>query len=155
MIRTRALLARQQNPAAEQAAKEIIAQSDDFGFRLTAEMILVRIQLLLGKRDLADTMLTALANKDGAAEIKGGIAVLRGDIAFARKNFEAALESYLQVPAFYGSDDELMPVALLGSARAFRGYGDSARAERAYLDLIATFPASAEAAIAKREVAGP
>ena len=48
-----------------------------------------------------------------------------------------------------------MPAALLGSARSFRGYGDSARTERAYLDLIAAFPSSAEAIIAKREMNGP
>ena len=76
---------------------------------------------------------------------------MRGDIAYANRQFDKALEFYLQVPVFYGSHDELMPAALLGSARAYKAYGESDRAERAYLDLIGSYPSSVEAAAAKAE----
>jgi hypothetical protein len=100
-------------------------------------------------------MLEVLMRKEVSGEIAAGAAVLRGDIAYEIKDFERALEFYLLVPAFYGNEVEVMPAALLGSARSFRGYGDSARTERAYLDLIAAFPSSAEAILAKREMNGP
>ena len=153
LVRARVLLARQQKPEAEKAAQEIIATSTLVENQNAAQLISVRIQLMLGKVSVADAKLEQLAQKDVSDAILAEIAVLRGDIAYGKKDFEKAIELYLQVPAFYGSQDELMPAALLGSARSLLGYGDAARAERAYLELAASFPASAEAAIAKRELA--
>jgi TolA-binding protein len=46
-----------------------------------------------------------------------------------------------------------MPAALLGSARSYQGYGDTVRAERAYLDITVAYPNSSQAAIAKTESA--
>ena len=155
LLRARALLARKQNAETEKATKELIATSTDEEIRLAAQLIDVRLQLALGKRSAADTMLEGLMRKEVSGEIAAGAAVLRGDIAYGQKDFEKALELYLLVPAFYGAEDEVMPAALLGSARSFRGYGDAARTERAYLDLMAAFPNSAEAILAKREMNGP
>jgi tetratricopeptide (TPR) repeat protein len=155
LLRARVLLARQQNAETEKATKELIATSGDEATQLAAQLILIRLQLLLGKRSVADTMLEELMRKEVSGEIAAGAAVLRGDIAYGQKDFEKALEFYLLVPAFYGSEEEVMPTALLGAARSLRGYGDAARAERAYLDLIASFPSSAEATLAKREMSGP
>ncbi len=155
LLRARVLLARQQNAETEKATKELIATTGDDATRQAAELINIRLQLLLGKRSVADTMLEELMRKEVSGEIAAGAAVLRGDIAYGQKDFEKALEFYLLVPAFYGSEEEVMPTALLGAARSFRGYGDSARTERAYLDLIAAFPTSAEATLAKREMNGP
>ena len=154
LIRARVLLARQQNAETEKAAKELIAISTDEETRLAAQLISVRLQLVLGKNSVADKMLEDLMSKEVSGEIAAGAMVMRGDIAYEQKDFEKALEFYLQVPAFHGSEDGVMPAALLGAARSFRGYGDAARTERAYLDLIAAFPASAEATLAKREMNG-
>jgi hypothetical protein len=155
LLRARVLLARQQNAETEKATKELIDTTGDEDTRQAAQLINIRLQIALGKGSQADTMLEELMRKDVTGEILAGAAVLRGDIAYAQKEFEKALEFYLLVPAFHGTEAEVMPAALLGSARSFRGYGDSARAERAYLDLISDFPASAEAALAKREMNGP
>jgi tetratricopeptide (TPR) repeat protein len=155
LLRARVLLALKKNAETEKATKELIATTSDEDIRQGAELISIRLQLLLGKRSVADTMLEVLMRKEVSGEIAAGAAVLRGDIAYEIKDFERALEFYLLVPAFYGNEVEVMPAALLGSARSFRGYGDSARTERAYLDLIAAFPSSAEAILAKREMNGP
>ena len=155
LLRARVLLARQQNSETEKATKELIATSTDEMTRQSAQLIAIRLQLVLGKRIVADTLLEELMRKEVPGDIAAGAAVLRGDIAYSQKDFEKALELYLLVPAFYGTEDEVMPAALLGSARSFRGYGDAARTERAYLDLIAAFPNSAEASLAKREMNGP
>lgn len=155
LLRARVLLASQQNAETEKATKELIATSSDESTQLAAQLISIRLQLVLGKRNVADTMLEELMRKEVSGEIAAGAAVLRGDIAYGQKDFEKAIEFYLLVPAFYGSEEEVMPTALLGAARSLRGYGDAARSERAYLDLVAAFPSSAEATLAKREMEGP
>ncbi len=153
LIRARALLDQKKNDETERAAREVISTSQDIETVAAAQLIMARIQILLDKADIADAMLDEIMRKDVSSEIEARAAILRGDIAFEGKNFEKALEFYLQVPAFYGTEDAIMPAALLGSARSFRGYGDTVRAERAYLDITVTYPNSAEAAIAKVESA--
>ena len=153
LIRARALLAQDKNADAERTAREVLSTSPDTEAVAAAQLILARIQILLDKPDIADAMLDEIMRKDVSSEIEARAAILRGDIAFAGKQFEKALEFYLQVPAFYGTEDAVMPVALLGSARAYLGYGDAVRAERAYLDITILYPNSAEAAIAKTEAA--
>jgi TolA-binding protein len=120
---------------------------------IAAQLIMARVQVIQNKPDIADAMLDEIMRKDASGEIEARAVMLRGDIAFARKDFEKALEFYLQVPVFYGTEETLLPAALLGSARSYRGYGDASRAERAYLDIIVTYPGSAQAEIAKRESA--
>jgi tetratricopeptide (TPR) repeat protein len=153
LIRARALLAQQKTADAERAARELMSGSTDTDVVASAQLIMARVQMNLNKPDIADAMLDEIMRKDASSETEARAAILRGDIAFARKEFEKAIELYLLVPVFYGTEDAVMPVALLGSARSYRGYGDTARAERAYLDIIVTYPDSAEAAIAKTESA--
>lgn len=153
LIRARALLVQQKNEEAERAARELMSGSTDADTVAAAQLIMARIQMILNKADIADAMLDEIMSKDASSEIEARAAILRGDIAYGRKEFEKALEFYLLVPAFYGTEEAVMPVALLGSARSYRGYGDPARAERAYLDIIVTYPDSAQAALAKTESA--
>lgn len=153
LIRARAFLEQKKNDEAERAARELMSTSQDKEIKAAAQLILARIQMLLDKADIADAMLDEIMRQELPSEVEARAAILRGDIAYGRKDFEKALEFYLQVPAFYGTEDAVMPVALLGSARSYRGYGDNPRAERAYLDIIVTYPDSAEAAIAKKETA--
>jgi tetratricopeptide (TPR) repeat protein len=151
LIRARALLAQEKKSDAEKAARELMSTSTDAEIKSSAQLIMARVQMLLAKPDIADAMLDEIMRQDSSAEVEARAAILRGDIAYARKEFEKAIEFYLQVPAFYGTEEDVMPAALLGSARSYRGYGDNSRAERAYLDIIVTYPDSAEAAIAKAE----
>lgn len=153
LIRARAFLAQEKKAEAERAAREIMSSGGDADTVTAAQLIMARVQMLLNKPDIADAMLDEIMRKDASSEIEARAVILRGDIAYARKEFEKALEFYLQVPAFYGTEDAVLPAALLGSARSYRGYGDTSRAERAYLDVIVTYPDSAEAAVAKTESA--
>ncbi len=151
VIRARALLAQGKCPEAESAARAIISAAADLDDVQAAQLMLAEVQLRLNKPDIADAMLDEILRKHTPSEIEARALLLRGDIAYANKQFDKALEFYLQVPVFHGSHDELLPTALLGSARAYKAYGDPARAERAYLDLISGYPASSEAAIGKAE----
>ena len=151
IIRARALLAQKKISEAESAAREINSTSSDREDVSAAQLLLAEGQLRLAKPDIADAMLDEIMRNAVSSEISARAVMLRGDIAYQRKQFEKALGFYLQVPAFYGMCDSVMPAALLGSARAYRGYGDTTRSDRAYLDLIVMYPASAEAEIAKNE----
>lgn len=153
LVRARALIAQDKTADAERAARELMSGSTDADTVTAAQLIMARVQMIQNKNDIADAMLDEIMRKDASGDVEARAAILRGDIAYARKDFEKALEFYLQVPVFYGTEDAVMPVALLGSARSYRGYGDSSRAERAYLDIIVGYPDSAEAVIAKRESA--
>jgi tetratricopeptide (TPR) repeat protein len=153
LIRARALLAQDKTADAERAARELMSGSADADTVIAAQLIMARVQVIQNKPDIADAMLDEIMRKDASGEIEARAVMLRGDIAYARKDFEKALEFYLQVPVFYGTEEAVLPAALLGSARSYRGYGDAARAERAYLDIIATYPDSPQAEIAKRESA--
>jgi tetratricopeptide (TPR) repeat protein len=153
LIRARALIAQDKTADAERAARELMSGSPDADTVTAAQLIMARVQMLQNKPDIADAMLDEIMRKDASGEVEARAVILRGDIAYARKEFEKALEFYLQVPVFFGTEEAVMPVALLGSARCYRGYGDAARAERAYLDIIVTYPDSPQAEIAKRESA--
>ncbi|MEN9652535.1 MAG: hypothetical protein RL303_255, partial [Verrucomicrobiota bacterium] len=76
----------------------------------------------------------------------------------ATRKYEAAMNTYLRVPVFYGSETEFIPKALLGAARAFRGMDSPAMRDqkleavshRYLYDIIVSFPVSKEAEEAKK-----
>ncbi len=77
--------------------------------------------------------------------------LLIGDIRIKQEQFTDALDSYLQVPVFFGAEGQLMPVAELGAARALFGMKRLADASKAYANLIVRYKGSPEAAIAEKE----
>ena len=76
----------------------------------------------------------------------------------ATKKYEMAMNTYLRVPVFFGSQQEHVPKALLGAARSFRGMDTPATREQKleevsnrYLrDIVTTYPTSKEAEEAKK-----
>jgi tetratricopeptide (TPR) repeat protein len=76
----------------------------------------------------------------------------KGDLLFAQKKWDEALVAYLHVPVFYYEEKQLMPAALLGSARSYSRLDENERAKKALNELIATFPKSAEASAAQTEL---
>lgn len=149
-LRLQALLLGDDSAATSVAARELLQSglgTDITGF---AKLALARIDARSGQEELARIMLEEIV-REATPEIQARAWLLRGDLAAARSAHAEALEAYLRVPAFYGTLDELMPAALLGAARAYRGFGDADRADRAALDLIDTYPATREAALARKE----
>jgi TolA-binding protein len=62
------------------------------------------------------------------------------------------LLAYLHVSVFYSDERLVQPSALLGSARAYWRLDDGTRAKKAFNDLIAAYPKSAEAVAAQSEI---
>lgn len=77
--------------------------------------------------------------------------VLIGDIKFKQENYMEALEAYLQVPVFYGSQGQMMPVAELGAARSLMRLGRLADASRALGIIINRYKDTPEAADAAKD----
>ncbi|MCU0793662.1 MAG: hypothetical protein MUE42_12615 [Opitutaceae bacterium] len=149
-LRLQALLLGTDQDAIAIAAREIMRSGVGAELTGTAKLALAQLDARAGRESLANAMLEEIV-KEAPPAVQARAWLLRGDLAAARSAHEEALEAYLRVPAFYGTIDALQPAALLGAARAYKGYGDTARAERAAIELIDGYPATAQAAEAKKE----
>lgn len=149
-LRLQALLLGADGTAISSAARELMQSGLGPDVTGVAKLALAQLDARAGKESLAKVMLDEIV-REAPPEIQARAWLLRGDLAAARAAHAEALECYLRVPAFYGTIDELMPAALLGAARAYKGYGDNGRAERSALELIDTYSATLQAAQAKKE----
>ncbi|NBX01603.1 hypothetical protein EBR11_03620 [bacterium] len=110
-----------------------------------------------GDNDAVIKDATDLIAKSDDLDVLARLHLVKGDALLATKKYEAAMNTYLRVPVFYGSQTDHMPKALLGAARSFRGMDTPAAREQKlgevsnrYLkNLISTYPLSKEAEIAK------
>ena len=149
-LRLQALLLGNDMAAITSAARELMQSGLGPDVTGTAKLALAQLDARAGRESLANVMLEEIL-KEAPPAVQARAWLLRGDMAAKRSAHEEALEAYLRVPAFYGTIDELQPAALLGAARAYEGFGDSARAERSALELVDTYPATLQAAEAKKE----
>jgi tetratricopeptide (TPR) repeat protein len=78
--------------------------------------------------------------------------IKKGDALLAQRQFDTALLAYLHVPVFFDDEKSLVPAALLGSARSYSRMDDTEHARKSLNDLIAAYPKSAEAALARNEL---
>ena len=101
---------------------------------------------------------TELLTKVDSSELQARLHLTKGNSLLAAKKYEAAMTTYLRVPVFFGSEAEMIPKALLGAARAFRGMDSPAMRDqkleavsnRYLYDIIVSFPVSKEAEEAKK-----
>jgi hypothetical protein len=101
---------------------------------------------------------TELLTKVDTAELQARLHLVKGNSLFASKKYEAAMTTYLRVPVFFGSETEIVPKAMLGAARSFRGMDSPALrdqkleavANRYLYDIIVSYPVSKEAEEAKK-----
>lgn len=68
----------------------------------------------------------------------------KGEVEQAAVRYEAALLSYLRIPALYPAQRQYMPQSTLGAARAYFGMDDFDRALTAIKSLRETFPGTPE-----------
>ncbi len=149
-LRLEALLLGTDNAAISSAARELMQSGLGPEITGVAKLALAQLDARAGRESLANVMLEEIV-REAPPAIQARAWLLRGELAAARASHAEALESFLRIPAFFGTIDELMPAALLGAARAYRGFGDNGRAERSALELIDTYPDTLQAATARRE----
>ena len=149
-LRLQALLQGEDAAAIAAAARELLHRGAGPESAGLAKLALARLDARAGDEALARAMLDEIV-RDAPPDIQARAWLLRGDLAAARAAHEEALECYLRIPVFHATLDELVPAALLGSARAYKGHGDTPRAKRVARELVDDYPASREAAQAKVE----
>ncbi|MGA0132802.1 MAG: tetratricopeptide repeat protein [Opitutales bacterium] len=99
-----------------------------------------------------------LIGKMDDTEVLARLHIVKGASLMATRKYEAAMNTYLRVPVFYGTEQEQVPKAMLGAALAFRGMdGPAVREQKLeetsfrYLrDIIITYPVSKEADEARK-----
>jgi len=77
--------------------------------------------------------------------------ILRGDVRAASNQLEAAVLDYLRAVMFYSTEKDIQPQAMLKTAATLELMRDP-RAKDWYRKLVKEFPASAEAAEAKKKL---
>jgi tetratricopeptide (TPR) repeat protein len=97
-----------------------------------------------------DFLLPLVKAEDAAPESLGEAWLNIGAAHLALRNYKPALLAYLHVPVYSPDRAQLMPPALLGSAAALVALEDKTRAQETLKKLIAAYPASPEAAEAKK-----
>ena len=154
-------LDRLENDAAIGAFLDNLEKNDDGSNpELANKMKLARL-MQRARRGEHDTVITEAADlitKLDDPDVLARLHLVKANSLLATKKYEAAMNTYLRVPVFYGAQAEHLPKALLGAARAFRGMDSPATKEQRleeisnrYLrDLIATYPVSKEAEEAKK-----
>lgn len=149
-LRLQALLQGADTGAITSAARELMQTGLGPDITGVAQLALAQLDVRAGHEALARLMLDEIV-KGAPPAVQARAWLLRGDLAAARAAHAEALECFLRIPAFFGTLEELMPAALLGAARAYRGFGDADRAERSALELLDAYPNTQQAAAAKKE----
>ena len=93
----------------------------------------------------------ALQGLEDDSALQARLSLLIGDIKFKSDQFSDALDSYLQVPVFFGAQGQLMPHAELGAARALFQLGRLADASKSLGYISTRYKGTPEAAAAEKE----
>lgn len=150
-LRVQAALALDHETEARRAAESVIALSSDVSLTTRARLWLARLEVTAKRADQARSVVEEVSRMPLAGQLEAELSLVRGELAVEAGHWEAALEAFLTIVAFHGDRADLMPEALLGSARGYRGLADMGRAERAVLALIDGYPSSRATSRARRE----
>ncbi|MDR2863106.1 MAG: hypothetical protein LBV54_04415 [Puniceicoccales bacterium] len=110
-----------------------------------------------GNANLALSEVVKFIDESVDLELCANLYLIKGGALLQLRNFEQAMNAYLSVPVFYGSQTKYIAAAKLGAAKAFRGMSTPANkalqldvvANNYLSDIIAEYPLSKEAEIAK------
>ena len=105
-----------------------------------------------GSPDKAVAQLESVIRETSRPDIAARAWVETGNGLSALKRWEPALLAYLHVPVFYPGQKNLLPAALLGSARSLAGIEDVDSAKDRLQEIIDNYPASPEAVSARSEL---
>ncbi|MEY4854011.1 MAG: hypothetical protein RIR32_687, partial [Verrucomicrobiota bacterium] len=154
-------LDRLENDAALSSFLDTLERADDGSIaELATKIKLARLmqRARRGEHEAVITESTSLMPQLDDPDLQARLHLVKGSSLLATKKYEAAMNTYLRVPVFFGSQQEHVPKALLGAARSFRGMDTPATREQKleevsnrYLrDIVATYPTSKEAEQAKK-----
>ena len=149
LLQAEALLAAGRSADASPVVQALVGVGSAVGAPAT-RLLFVEIDLQQGRVELAAAMLNRiLAEGPLPADLAARAAWLRGEVRLRQGEHEAALEAFLEIPAFHSRERILRPAVLWGSAQAYQRYGDIGRAVRALEQLLLEYPQHPLAAAAQ------
>lgn len=136
--------------------KEEAAKQPEVATQIQLARLMLRARK--GEHEAVIREATDLLAKVDSSELQARLHLTKGGSLLATKKYEAAMTTFLRVPVFFGTETEMIPKALLGAARAFRGMDSPALRDqkleaisnRYLYDIIVSFPVSKEAEEAKK-----
>ncbi len=148
------------NTAALSAFIAVLEEADDGSVPgLAAKIKLAKINRRVKEGDHASVLVEAdqLLGELEEPDMQAKLTLIKADSLFATRKYEAALNTYLRVPVFFGAEKTFIPAAYLGTAKSLRALDTPANrpqrldlASAFYLrEIIRDFPVSKEAAEAK------
>jgi len=152
MLKLSALLALQRDKEAEALIGQLSQSSKNPEAVLSARVQMAVIRTRKKDFEPALAVFETAIKESTAPETLAHAWLNKGHISLERGAFEPALISYLRIPVMYPDQQLLLPQAMLGSARAYRGLDDKTHAKRAFEDVVAMYPDTPEAAAAKTEL---
>jgi tetratricopeptide (TPR) repeat protein len=152
LIKVSILSALQREADAEALATEIGKATTDPEAARGAQLRLMSALIRKGNFDKAIAICDAAIKESSDRATLANAWIAKGDALLAQKHADEALLAYLHVPVFYYDETVFVPAALLGSGRSYRRLDDKVNAKKAFTDLIATFPKTAEATVAQSEL---
>ena len=151
-IKVSALSGLHREPESEALAKEIQKTVTD---PETARAVQLRLASgLIQKKEFEKAIAiceTAIAQSNDPS-ILAEAWIKKGDALLAQRQFDGAVMAYLHVSVFFDDEKQFVPAAMLGSARSYWRMDDQEHARKSLNDLIAAYPKSTEAALARNEL---
>lgn len=152
LVKISALSALKRDSEAESLANEIHTSAVAPEVARAAELQLAAGLIRKQQFEKAAQICDAAIHESADESVLAQAWTTKGDVFAAQKQSDAALLAYLHVPIFYREERLFMPAAMLGSARAFRRLDEIGEARRVLTELIGSFPKSAEASAAQKEL---
>jgi len=147
-----ALEAQERGLESQSLAEKISASAPNREIACAADVQIAVVLLRRGDRERALRLAERVLAESRRSGPRAGAFVVKGQCLLAEEKWEDAILSFLQVPVFYPGETGLLPGVILGRGRALLGMDDFSAARAALEELRLSYPASAEAKLALKEL---
>ena len=149
LLKVEALISLGRDDEAEQIASDLARTATDPETVSAAKVYVARGIARHGDQGKAMEIYDALLKDETRPQTIAAVDVNVGQIHLARKEWEPALLSFLEIPVFYPQQKVFMPQALLGCGKAYIGLEDFPRAKASLNELTTDYGLTPEAAQGK------
>lgn len=152
MLKIQALISLGRNDEAERLADQMARIATDPETIRAGKVYAAAGLARKGENSKAIEICDTVLNEATRPQTLAAAAVIKGQGHVARREWDLALLSLLEVPVFYPRQEVLMPRVLLSAARAYIGLEDYARAKVSLEELTSKFASTPEAIQGKAEL---
>lgn len=152
LLKVQALTALGREAEGEPLATQVARSATDPEAVRAAQVQLALGAVRKGQHEAAQAVFEKALQESREGRTLAAAAVGRAQCLLAKKEWDDAVLSFLQVPVFYPTERVLLPAALLGVAQAEEGMEDLPRAKATLAELLKTYAGAPEASLARAEL---